>query len=35
MLKAFEWYARGSKVQIIDSKDTLAQLETNKSSIKY
>ena len=35
MLKAFGWYSRSSKAQIIDSKGPLAQLETNKSSIKY
>ena len=28
------WYARTYKVEIIDSKDPLAQLEASKSSIK-
>ena len=34
MSKAFGWYARSYKVEIIDSKDPLAQLEASKSSIK-
>ena len=33
--KAFERYARSYKVEIIDPKDPLAQLEASKSSIKY
>ena len=32
--KAFGWYARSYKVEIVDSKDPLAQLEASKSSIK-
>ena len=32
--KAFGWYARSYKVEIVDSKDPLAQLKTCKSSIK-
>ena len=34
ILKAFKTYARSYKVEIIDSKDFLAQLEACKSSIK-
>ena len=34
MLKVFVWYARTYQVKIVDSKDPLAQLEANKSSIK-
>ena len=33
--KAFKRYARSYKVEMIDSKDPLAQLEASKSSIKY
>ena len=33
--KAFPWYARNYKVEIIDLKDTLVQLEASKLSIKY
>ena len=32
--KAFGWYARKYEVEIVDSKDLLAQLEASKSSIK-
>ena len=32
--KAFKGYARNYKIEIIDSKDPLAQLEASKSSIK-
>ena len=34
--KAFGWYARSykDKVEIVDSKDHLAQVEASKSSIK-
>ena len=32
--KAFEWYERTYKVEIIDSKETLAQLQASKSTIK-
>ena len=32
--KAFGWYGRSYKVEIIDSKDPLALLEARKSSIK-
>ena len=32
--KAFKRYARSYKIEIIDSKDPLAQLESSKSSIK-
>ena len=34
MSKAFGWYERSCKVEIVDSKDALAQLEASKSSIK-
>ena len=34
MSKAFGWYARSYKVETVDSKDPLAQLETSKLSIK-
>ena len=34
MSKALGWYARSYKVELMDSKDPLAQLEVNKSSIK-
>ena len=34
MSKAFEWYARSYKVEVVESKYPLAQLETSKSSIK-
>ena len=34
VLKAFKRYARSCKIEIIDSKDPLAQLEASKSSIK-
>ena len=33
-VKAFGWYVRSCKVEIVDSKDPLAQLEASKSSIK-
>ena len=33
--KAFKRYARAYKIEIIDSKDPLAQLEASKSSIEY
>ena len=33
--KAFKEYARSYKIEIIDSKDSSAQLEASKSSIKY
>ena len=32
--RGFEWYARSYKVEIVDSKYPLAQLEASKSSIK-
>ena len=32
--EAFEGYAKSYKIEIIDSKDPLAQLEASKSSIK-
>ena len=32
--KAFKRYARSYKIEIIDSKDPLAQLEASKSSTK-
>ena len=32
--RAFGWYARSYKVEIVDSKDPLVQLEVSKSSIK-
>ena len=32
--EAFRRYARSYKIEIIDSKDPLAQLETRKSSIE-
>ena len=32
--KAFKGYARSYKIEIVDSKDPLAQLEASKSSIK-
>ena len=34
MQGVFKIYARSYKVEIIDSKDPLAQLESSKSSIK-
>ena len=34
MSKVFGWYERSYKVEIVDSKDALAQLEASKSSIK-
>ena len=34
MSKAFGWYERSYKVQIVDSKEPLAQLEATISSIK-
>ena len=34
ILKAFGWYTRSYKVEIVDSADPLAQLEDSKSSIK-
>ena len=34
MSKAFGWYGRTYKVEIVDSKDPLVQLEASKSSIK-
>ena len=34
MSKALGWYARSYKVELMDSKDPLAQLEVSKSSIK-
>ena len=34
MSKAFGWYERSYKVEIVESKDALAQLEASKSSIK-
>ena len=34
MSKTFGWYARSYKVEIVVSKDPLAQLEASKSSIK-
>ena len=34
MSKTFGWYARSYKVEIVDSKDALAQQEASKSSIK-
>ena len=34
MSKTFGWYARSYKVEIVDSKDPLAQQEASKSSIK-
>ena len=33
--KAFKRYARSYKIEIIDSKDPLVQLEASKSNIKY
>ena len=33
-MKAFKRYASSNKVEIIDHKDPLVQLETSKSSIK-
>ena len=35
MSKAFGWYPRSCEVEIVDSKDHLAQLEASKSGIKY
>ena len=32
--KAFKGYARSYKIEIVDSRDPLAQLEASKSSIK-
>ena len=34
MSKAFGWYARSYKVEIVDSNDPLVQLEASKSNIK-
>ena len=34
MSKAFGWYARNYKAEIVDSKDCLAQLEPSRSNIK-
>ena len=34
MSKGFGWYERSYKVEIVDLKDPLSQLEANKSSIK-
>ena len=34
MSNTFEWYAKSCEVEIVDSKDPLAQLEASKSSIK-
>ena len=34
MSKAFGWHASSYEVQIVDSKDPLAQLEASKTSIK-
>ena len=34
MSKAFRWYGRSYKVEIVDSKDRLAQWEASNSSIK-
>ena len=34
MSRAFAWYAISYKVEIVDSKDPLAQSEACKSSIK-
>ena len=34
MSKTFEWYVRSYKVEIVDSKDPLVQLQPSKSSIK-
>ena len=34
MSRAFGWYAISYKVEIVDSKDPLAQSEASKSSIK-
>ena len=34
MSKAFGWYERSYKVEIVESKGALAQLEASKSSIK-
>ena len=34
MLKAFGWYAKTYKVEIVDSKDHLAQLEASKACIE-
>ena len=34
MSEAFKRYVRSYKIEIIDSKDPLAQLEPSKSSIK-
>ena len=33
--KAFKGYARSYKIELIDSKDLLAQLEASKTCIKY
>ena len=33
--KAFKGYARSYKIEIMDLKDLLAQLEASKSNIKY
>ena len=32
--KVFEWYSKNYKVEILDSKDSLPQLEASKSNIK-
>ena len=34
MSKAFGWYARNYRAEIVDSKDRLAQLEASRSNIK-
>ena len=34
MLKAFRWYEKTYKVEIVDSKDPFEQIEGSKSSIK-
>ena len=34
MSEAFGWYTKSNKVEIVDSKDLLAQLEASKPSIK-
>ena len=35
MSKAFGWYERNYKVETVESKDPLSQLEASNSSIKY
>ena len=34
MARAFKWYTKTYKFEIIDSKDPLVELEASKSSIK-